>query len=75
MKDWYYDALDRAPEQLPAFLDGLDSSWVGLSLTMPLKRAVLRLLDDLSPAVVATGAANTVILREGRRVGENADSA
>ena len=44
--DWTYDALDVTSEELPGFLAGLDESWVGLSLTMPLKQAVLPLLGS-----------------------------
>ena len=45
--DWTYDAVDVTSSDLPGFLDGLGPEWVGLSLTMPLKRAVLPLLDRL----------------------------
>ena len=31
---------------LPEFLADLDASWRGLSLTMPLKRSVMQLLDS-----------------------------
>jgi len=70
---WSYDAHDVTADALPAFLDGLDESWVGLSLTMPLKDAVLPLLDSTSPLVQAVGGANTVLLDDGRRHGENTD--
>ncbi|MEO6206201.1 MAG: shikimate dehydrogenase, partial [Mycobacteriales bacterium] len=51
----------------------LDDSWVGLSLTMPLKTAVLPLLASSSDLVRATGSANTVLLPA--RHGENTDVA
>lgn len=70
---WSYDAYDVAEAGLPDFLAGLDDAWAGLSLTMPLKAAVLPLLDGASPLVEAVGAANTVLLRDGRRLGENTD--
>ena len=70
---WTYEAYDVAEAALPGFVAGLDDSWAGLSLTMPLKAAVLPLLDGASPVVEAVGAANTVLLREGRRLGENTD--
>ncbi|NHC13987.1 shikimate dehydrogenase [Motilibacter deserti] len=70
---WSYDAYDVDEAALPGFVERLDGSWAGLSLTMPLKRAVLPLLDEASPTVTATGAANTLVLREGRRVGDNTD--
>ncbi len=40
---------------------------------MPLKRTVLGLLDSVSPVVEATGAANTVLLGDGLRIGDNTD--
>jgi shikimate dehydrogenase len=58
---------------LPAFLDGLDGGWAGLSLTMPLKQAVLPLLDEVSDLARDVAAANTVLLDGGRRRGENTD--
>ena len=58
---------------LAALLDGLDASWAGLSLTMPLKQAVLPLLDEVSDLARDVAAANTVVLRDGRRTGANTD--
>jgi shikimate dehydrogenase len=73
LSDWSYDAHDVDAPRLAPFLDELDGSWAGLSLTMPLKAAVLTLLDSASPLVAEVGAANTVLLGpEGRR-GENTD--
>jgi shikimate dehydrogenase len=71
--DWEYDAREVGEGELEAFLDGLDDTWRGLSLTMPLKRAVVPLLDDLTDRAAQAGAANTVVLEEGRRVGHNTD--
>ena len=71
--DWTYDAVDCGEDDLPALLDGLDATWAGLSLTMPLKQAVLPLLDEVSDLARDVAAANTVVLREGRRCGHNTD--
>ena len=71
--DWEYDARDVREDDLPAFLDGLDETWRGLSLTMPLKRAVVPLLDELTDRAAQARAANTVILDKGRRTGHNTD--
>lgn len=38
--DWLYGREEIGESDLPAFLDGLDDSWAGLSLTMPLKRTI-----------------------------------
>lgn len=72
---WRYDAIECDEERLPGFFDRLDSAWVGLSLTMPLKRAVLPLLDEVSELATAVGGANTVVLHGGARRGENTDVA
>jgi shikimate dehydrogenase len=71
--DWTYDAVEVGPDGLAAFLDGLGPEWRGLSLTMPLKRTVVPLVDDLTERARQAQAANTVILSGGRRVGHNTD--
>ena len=65
--NWRYDAIEVTQAGLAPFVAGLGPQWAGLSLTMPLKRAVLPLLDGASDLVALTGAANTVVLGpEGR---------
>ncbi len=71
--DWAYEAVEVTEDALPGFLDDLDGSWRGLSLTMPLKRGVLPLLDDLSPWAELSRVANTVLFEDGRRTGDNTD--
>ena len=73
--DWTYDAVDCGAAELPGFLDGLGPEWAGLSLTMPLKQAVLPLLDEVSDLARDVAAANTVVLCDGRRYGHNTDVA
>lgn len=70
---WEYRRHEVRGPDLPTFLDGLGAEWRGLSLTMPLKRDVLPLLDSRSATVDDTGAANTVLLDGGRRHGFNTD--
>lgn len=71
--DWRYDAVDVPEGALGAFLNTLDADWCGLSLTMPLKREVLPMLDQRSDLVTLVGAANTVLLQSGRLIGDNTD--
>jgi shikimate dehydrogenase len=59
---WDYRTYEVDEAALPAFLAGLDGSWAGLSLTMPLKRTVIPLLDEVSPLAVAVEAVNTVLV-------------
>ncbi|GCE77356.1 shikimate dehydrogenase [Cellulomonas biazotea] len=62
LDDWAYDAIDVTEEDLPAFVASLDGTWAGLSLTMPLKQAVIPLLDHVEPLAEVVGAVNTVLL-------------
>ncbi|MFF4671367.1 shikimate dehydrogenase [Streptomyces sp. NPDC001279] len=72
--DWTYDRFEVDEVRLPAFMAGLDASWAGLSLTMPLKRAVIPLLDAVSETASSVEAVNTVVFTEdGRRTGDNTD--
>jgi len=71
--DWEYEAHDVDEARLPGFLDGCGPEWAGLSLTMPLKRAVLPLLDAVSDLVEIVGGANTVLMGPTGRVGHNTD--
>jgi shikimate dehydrogenase len=70
---WTYDAIECDEPGLPGLLDGCGQDWAGLSLTMPLKRAVLPLLSTAEPLVTDVGAANTVIFAAGARYGHNTD--
>lgn len=60
--DWTYDAVEVDVPGLPDFVAGLDESWAGLSLTMPLKEAVLDLATHVSWTAQATTSANTLLL-------------
>ncbi|MEU4067850.1 shikimate dehydrogenase [Streptomyces wedmorensis] len=74
LDDWSYERFEVDEAALPGFVAELDRSWAGLSLTMPLKRAIIPLLDEVSDTAAAVEAVNTVVLREdGRRVGDNTD--
>lgn len=64
--DVVYDMTDVTAAGLAEHLAGLDSSWVGLSLTMPLKQRALELVRDaggtVDPVAAATGSVNTLVL-------------
>lgn len=59
--DWQYEAIEMVPDDLAGFLESRSDEWLGFSLTMPLKRTVLPLLDRADHLVSVTGAANTVV--------------
>ncbi|MDH6702388.1 shikimate dehydrogenase [Streptomyces griseoviridis] len=74
LTDWSYDLFDVDEAALPGFVEGLGPEWAGLSLTMPLKRAVIPLLDTVSETAASVEAVNTLVLTDdGRRVGDNTD--
>ncbi|GAB3406572.1 shikimate dehydrogenase [Schumannella luteola] len=60
--DWNYDRHEVTEDGLEGFLAGLGPEWLGLSLTMPLKRRLIELVDDVDPVARATGQANTLLL-------------
>ncbi|MGH3420585.1 MAG: IMP dehydrogenase, partial [Streptosporangiaceae bacterium] len=73
LADWSYTAIECDEAGLPALIAACDGQWAGLSLTMPLKRAVLPLLDRTEPVAVEAGGANTVVFAGGQRHGYNTD--
>lgn len=61
LTDWTYDIRELLPADLPAFLAGLDDTWRGFSVTMPLKQAVAS-LGEPSDLVTLSGVANTLVI-------------
>lgn len=70
---WTYDAIRVERDELARFVTGLDRSWRGLSVTMPLKRDLLAVATDLAAPVPDVGVANTLICEPSRRVAFNTD--
>ncbi|MEV7793954.1 shikimate dehydrogenase [Streptomyces sp. NPDC087512] len=74
LEGWTYDRFEVDEGALPGFFEKLGPEWAGLSLTMPLKRAVIPLLDEISDTAASVDAVNTVVFTEdGRRTGDNTD--
>ncbi|MFF4822258.1 shikimate dehydrogenase [Streptomyces sp. NPDC001312] len=72
--NWSYERFEIDEAGLPSFFECLGPEWAGLSLTMPLKRAVIPLLDEISDTAASVEAVNTVVFTaDGRRVGDNTD--
>lgn len=61
LTDWNYGRYEVDESGLKGFLSGLDPSWAGLSLTMPLKRAVQRWGIPSGRWARRLGVANTAI--------------
>ncbi|MCQ4082777.1 shikimate dehydrogenase [Streptomyces sp. RB6PN25] len=77
LQGWEYGRYEVDEEGLPGFVEKIAADpvpWAGLSLTMPLKRAVIPLLDELTPTAASVEAVNTVVFTgDGRRTGDNTD--
>jgi shikimate dehydrogenase len=68
------DRLGLGVEALPDLLTAAERlGFSGLNITFPCKQAVIPLLQEMSEDARALGAVNTVVLRDGRRVGHNTD--
>ncbi len=68
------DSLGIGPEALPELLSGAERmGYTGLNVTYPCKQTIIPLLDELSDDARAIGAVNTVVLKDGRRIGHNTD--
>lgn len=59
--DWTYDAIEVDAHGMAPFLESLDDSWAGLSLTMPLKETVIDLLVDIDPTAQLLASVNTLL--------------
>jgi shikimate dehydrogenase len=73
--DGVYVAFEVAPGDLAEAIRGLQAAGVGgINCTIPHKEALLPLMDELSEEARLIGAVNTIVFREGRRVGHNTDA-
>ena len=72
--NYRYLTMKVKPEDLKTAFEGAKAIGMkGLNLTMPHKRAIIPLLDQLSEAAQIIGAVNTVINTDGTWLGENTD--
>ena len=76
---YLYRLIDLEPlhldiNALPDLLDAAElMHFTGLNITYPCKQAILPLLDDLSDEARGIGAVNTVVFKDGKRIGHNTD--
>src|ERR1700722_14352226 len=71
LTDWSYDLVECDEAGLADYVNSRGPDWAGLSLTMPLKRTVLPLLDHvdhLHPLRPRTGGADPVVVPPGGRL-------
>ena len=68
------DALQLDNSALPDLLNAAERmGFTGLNITFPCKQTILPLLDELSPEARGIGAVNTVVFKDGKRIGHNTD--
>ncbi len=76
---YLYRLIDLEPlhldtNALPDLLDAAElMHFTGLNITYPCKQAILPLLDELSDEARGIGAVNTVVFKNGKRIGHNTD--
>ncbi len=69
-----FDLIQGGAEKLPDLLEQAEErGFSGLNITYPSKQAVIPLLDELAPEARALHSVNTVLFRNGRRIGHNTD--
>ncbi|EAP99338.1 putative shikimate 5-dehydrogenase [Janibacter sp. HTCC2649] len=74
LSDWTYDRREVAAAELAQVVAGLDVSWRGLSLTMPLKEAAFDVATTVTRIARDAGAINTLVRRDdGQWDGHNTD--
>ena len=66
-----YDLFSVEEAQLKDFL--IHGDWQGLNVTIPYKKAVIPYLDDMTPIAQRLGAVNTIVYKDGKRIGHNTD--
>jgi len=68
------NVLGLTPDALPRLLDAQQlMGFAGSNVTHPCKQAVIPYLDELSDDAAAIGAVNTIVYRDGKRMGHNTD--
>lgn len=73
--DGSYEAMDVAPQEFPAFLEGMaQAGFAGGNITIPHKEAAYRLAARRDEAAETIGAVNTLWLEDGIVWGGNTDA-
>ena len=72
LASYEYKLYEKEPEELNRFLKS--GTFDGLNVTIPYKKAVMPLLDEISPEAAAIGSVNTIVNRAGRLTGYNTDA-
>jgi shikimate dehydrogenase len=69
-----FDLMQGGAGRLASVLDEAEErGFAGLNITYPSKQAVIPLLHELAPEARALHSVNTVLFRDGKRIGHNTD--
>ena len=72
--EWGYESFEVTEPELEPFLANLDDSWRGISLTMPLKRAAYRAVDQVvDDTAEYLEVINTIVFEGTTMIGYNTD--
>ena len=72
--DVRYINCEVTPDKLSDAISGaVAMGWLGFNCSLPHKEKVLQYLDELAPSAQLIGAVNTVVINDGRLIGENTD--
>lgn len=68
------DQLSAGEQQIKDIVHAAEmTGFNGLNITYPFKMDVIACLDELSPDAAAVGSVNTIVFRNGKRIGHNTD--
>ncbi|MEE1421476.1 MAG: shikimate dehydrogenase [Eggerthellaceae bacterium] len=74
--DYRYVAFDVTPVNLLDVVRGMKAmGFLGYNITAPCKTFIVPYLDEISEVAELSGAVNTVVIQNGRSLGDNADGA
>ncbi|MDE7108272.1 MAG: shikimate dehydrogenase, partial [Clostridiales bacterium] len=68
-----YELKQLPPSDLEGFM--VSPPYLGFNVTIPYKQTVMNYLDEIDPNAAEIGAVNTVVVKNGKRIGYNTDFA
>ncbi|MCE2926917.1 MAG: shikimate dehydrogenase [Rickettsiales bacterium] len=69
-----YEKIEVSPDALADFIRTLPERFAGCNVTIPHKEAIKPMLDELDETARAIGAVNTIVIKNGKRIGMNTDA-
>lgn len=75
LTDWTYERVELRISEMADWLSGLDQSWRGISVTMPVKQQALTCADRASELATMLGVANTLVRTDRAWAADNTDVA